>query len=55
VNEGVNDIATLLERIEVSAVEVLYVTLEWVKVSPPPRNLDGQEPIMPSPFPGIAA
>lgn len=52
-NEGVNDLATLLERIEVSAVEALYVTLEWVKVSPPPRNLDGKEPIMPSPFPGM--
>src|SRR5215475_11388173 len=52
-NEGVNDLATLLERIEVSAVEALYVTLEWVKVSAPPRNLDGKEQIMPSPFPGM--
>ena len=29
------------------------MTLEWVKVSPPPRNLDGKEPITPSPFPGM--
>jgi hypothetical protein len=53
VNEGGNDLATLLERIEVSAVETLCAMLEPVQLSAPPSDLDGKESGMPSPFPGM--